>query len=361
MAVTVIGGGIFGVTAALALRIRGHEVDLFDPDSPHPDAASTDISKVVRADYGADDTLTALGRRALLGWREWNSTFSRPLFHEEGFLLLSRTQMEPGGFEHESFRRQPNLRRVAPGFREAHPDWNADAYPDGYFNPAGGWAESGEVVRQLGERARAAGVRIVAEQTTVERVAGPCVVAAGAWTHHLLPELADRLRAVGQPVLHFRPQDPDPFRWRAPRFPVWAADISRTGWYGFPANADGLVKVANHGVGIEVDPTGPREVPPEWEERFRAFLRESIPALAHAPRVGERLCLYSDSFDGDFLIDRVPGRSDVFVAAGGSGHGFKFAPVLGELIADVVDGLAPHPRFAWRELGERRTEDARHA
>ena len=354
MRVHVLGAGVFGAASALELRRRGHEVVLWDPDPPHPLAASTDISKVVRADYGSDRELTELGLRSLQGWRDWNrDLFDRPLFHEEGFLLLCREPMRPGGFEHDSFdllEGRCGLQRLA-----AHPRWRHVG--DGYFNPRGGWAESGEVVRQLVERAVEAGAELRRDRGDLRAISDPCVVAAGVWTPSILPELAGRLRVIGQPVQHFLP--PDPERWRAPAFPTWAHDISKTGWYGFPAIADGRVKVANHGAGVEVDPEGPRPLPEGSDERFRAFLAEHLPELAAAPKVDERLCLYSDSFDGDFFIDRVPGREQVFVASGGSGHGFKFAPVLGGLVADLVEGGAPHPRFAWRELGARRTEEAR--
>ena len=75
--------------------------------------------------------------------------------------------------------------------------------------------------------------------------------------------------------------------------------------------------------------------------------------------VGSRLCLYADTCDGDFLIDRDPARPNLIVAGGGSGHGFKFAPLLGELIADVVEGTEALPRFAWRGLARKRSEAAR--
>src|ERR1700682_4331477 len=102
--ILVLGAGVFGVTAAIELRKRGHAVRLLDPGPiPHPLAASTDISKIVRLDYGADETYVALMERALDGWRAWNAGFGAPLFHETGILFLCRAPMTAGGFEHESF------------------------------------------------------------------------------------------------------------------------------------------------------------------------------------------------------------------------------------------------------------------
>ena len=122
--------------------------------------------------------------------------------------------------------------------------------------------------------------------------------------------------ATGQPVLHFQVEDVPAYQ--APSFPAWAADISNTGWYGFPALDDGRLKIANHGPGVRVDPMGPREVPDWAEDAFRAFLGSSIPSLADRPVVGRRLCLYCDTFDGDFWIDRDPDRDGLVVAAGGT-------------------------------------------
>jgi glycine/D-amino acid oxidase-like deaminating enzyme len=182
------------------------------------------------------------------------------------------------------------------------------------------------------------------------------VVAAGAWTPQLLPELSDRLAAIGQPVFHLRPTDPS--RFEPPHFLPWAADIAHTGWYGFPT-IDGVVKVAHHGRGRPVDPDGERHVDARDEERLRGFLESHLPELAGAPVVHRRLCLYCDTFDGDFLIDAHPNRPGVVVASGGSGHGFKFAPVLGRWAADAVEGRPVPPRLRWRELGDRLTEAAR--
>jgi len=177
-----------------------------------------------------------------------------------------------------------------------------------------------------------------------------------------VPAIAPSLRAVGQPVFHLRPADPSPFE--AARFPVFGADISRTGYYGFPATRDGIVKIANHGAGLDMAGGAPRQTTPAQEGALRELLRETFPALADAPLAGTRLCVYGDTADAHFWIARDPERPHVTVAAGGSGHAFKFAPELGPLIADVALGV-PHPladKFRWRpELAGRSVGDAARA
>lgn len=383
--ILILGGGIFGLTASLDLRSRGWQVTLLDAgEIPHPDAASTDINKVVRMDYGADEQYTAMGELSIQRWREWNARWGEELYHEDGFLIMTRGGMEPGSFEHDSHeflsaRGHQLVRKDSAALHRQHPQWQADAFRHGYLNPEGGWGESGRVVSRLKQDALAAGVMIhekIPFGQWIEEGGRLCgmrdahghewraevtVSALGAWTTEYLPWLSDRLWTTAQPVFHFRPDDPD--RWRAPEFPVWAADIGTTGWYGFPANADGVVKVANHGPGqrVRANAKDARIMPEGEEARFRAFLRDTFPALAQTPVVTTRICLYGDSFDGHFLMDHDPGHPGLVVAGGDSGHAFKFTPVLGELIADTVE-RKPNPwlaRFAWREAGSRSGEGAR--
>ena len=350
---------------------------------PHPDASSTDISKAVRMDYGADLFYTEMAEASIEGWCRWNAEWEEPLYHADGFLIMTRTPMLPGNFEHDGFellrgRRQPVERVYGKDLAERFPAWCANDYVDGYFNINGGWCESRRVIEQRIRKAQRngvlfrEGVRLARCLERKGRVVGACftdggeleadrvLVAAGAWTPTLLPWLGDRLWTVGQPVLHFSPDDPESFRGE--RFPVWGADISNTGWYGFPLSREGVVKVGHHGVGISMHPDADRRIPDAHEERCREFLHGTFPSLADAPLVGSRVCLYCDSFDGHFLIDHDPDRPGLIVAAGGSGHGFKFAPLLGGLIADVVEGTENRwaRRFAWRSLGLRGAEQARY-
>ena len=379
----VIGGGIFGVTAALELHRRGWQVRLFDPSpTPRTVAASTDISKVVRPDYGADAIYVAMADAALDGWHAWNGRWGTPLYHQDGFLLLSREAMAPGGFEYESYRLLERTGHIlerldAHGRCTRFPAWPQDQYPDGYLNPRAGWVESGRVLEQLTDEARATGVEL-RENARVTRLlergsrvvgieidskdeflADIVLAAVGAWTPALISGLDTVMWTTGQPVVHFKVDRPAD--WQAPRFPVWAADIARTGWYGFPALDDGTLKIGHHAAGRRVHPDEPRGVRPEELARFRAFVEATLPALATAPIVGSRLCLYCDTFDGDFWIDHDPARRGLVVAAGDSGHGFKFAPILGPLIADVVEGRpnAWATQFRWRERVHDSKEAAR--
>jgi len=361
--VRIAGAGAMGVAVALELRARGWDVTVVDPGPlPRPEAASTDISKIVRMDYGADALYTEMMEEAIPRWRAWSARWGGGLFHEDGFLVLARTPLAGGTFEGDSLAtltaRGHRLDRLdAPAIAHRFPAWARGGYVDGYLNPVAGWVESGRALGRMIGEARAAGVRFETGEGAGDGEVR--VYAAGAWTPKVLPHLSDALWSVAQPVFHLRPKDPE--AWRPPAFPVWAADIAATGWYGFPANADGIVKIAHHGPGRRVDPDAPRAIAPGDEDRLRAFLRASLPGLAGAPLAHAKTCLYCDSFDGDFWIGEDEASRGRFVIAGDSGHGFKFAPVIGAVVADVLEGKPNRfaGRFAPRKPAGRRAEDAR--
>jgi glycine/D-amino acid oxidase-like deaminating enzyme len=380
----VVGAGINGVVAAIELRKRGHEVALVDPGPlPHPLAASTDISKAVRAAYGRDEDYTALAEQSREIWRQWNVEFGVELYHEIGFLFMRQRPMQPGDFEYESFtlleQRGHRIERI--GSRqlcERYPAWNAERYPDGFLDLEAGYAESGRVVATLIQRAQSLGVELrenakfrdldeagdrikgILLEDGEKIAAAAVVMAVGAWTPYALPFTRNFLRASGQPVFHLKPKQPELFT--PERFPIFGADISTTGYYGFPLNRDGVVKIANHGPGREMSPNSPeRVVTKEEENQMRHFLSDSFPALADSPIVFTRICFYCDTHDGNFWIAPDPERPGLTIAAGDCGHGFKFAPVLGGIIADAVEGKS-NPllgKFRWRpEVKSGETKEA---
>jgi glycine/D-amino acid oxidase-like deaminating enzyme len=339
-------------------------------------------------EYGTDEQYMDMALDSIEGWRVWNTGFERPLYHEVGFLVLTT---EPLEYDFESFagasyvnvlKRGLQVDRLNPQLIAAmFPAFNSEVFKDGFYNPTGGYVESGKVIIELAEFARELEVEIHTGQTAEELVlhgnrvtgartreglhfeAGHTIVAAGAFTPSLLPEMRNYMVATGHPVFHLKPDLPASFM--PPDFPVFAADIQNTGWYGFPYHPlSQIVKIANHGIGLPMDPElDPREVPSDALEHLRTFLNVSIPQLAPAPMTHARLCCYADTVDGHFWIDRHPELQSLTVATGGSGHAFKMAPLLGELIADTAESAENTlaERFKWREFTEEtiKEEEAR--
>jgi len=372
----VVGAGIYGITTALELKARGYQVAVLDPGPlPHPQAASTDISKVVRMEYGTDETYMEMVEQAYQGWLQWNEELGETLFHNVGVLMVSRTPMSPGGYEYESYhllrkRWHAPERLTDDAISQRFPAWRPGAYVDGFYHSQGGFVESGRVVEALVRLAIEKGVMLYPDQTVEALIqegsqikgahtrdgstflAEHVVVASGAWTVLIVPDLASILRITGHPVFHLKPVNPALFA--PPDFVVFTADIARTGWYGFPLHPhENVVKLGHHGTGQVLNPReDKRQVSLSEVESLRAFLLTTFPALYDAPLVYTRCCLYVDTPDGDFWIDRHPQLKGLTVASGDNGHGFKFAPILGGLIADAVEGK-PNPwlsKFRWRDV-----------
>ncbi len=385
--IVVVGAGIFGACVALEFRLRGYSVALVEQGTPpYPLASSTDISKVIRMAYGADEVYTEMAELARDGWVAWNERFTRPLYHEDGVVSLTMSPMAPGRFEYESYhllrKRGHKLDRLdGKDISRRFPAWNSDRFVDGFFHDKGGFVESGLVLKEVIQWALGSGVELV-EATRVTGLVeksgdivgiqlsknkilsgDQIIVAAGSWTPLLVPELIPVMRSIGQPVFHLALNNTTLFK--PPRFPVLTADISRTGWYGFPFHPrEKVLKISNHGKGLEMHPDQDERVVQTRElQRLDDFLTETFPQLVGRVVYAHR-CLYSDTLDEHFWIDHHPDYPRLSVAAGGSGHGFKFAPILGGLIADVVE-RKPNKfasRFQWRDLlpdtlGE---EEARH-
>ena len=300
-------------------------------------------------------------------------------------------------------------------FRERFPAWAGNRI--GYFNKLGGWARSGRVVEHLNRIAISSGVNV--QYGTMNRlllkpvigneaVSSICegivtvdelqirsplvIVAAGASTPSMVPQVRHMMWPTAQPVFHFEIEQPEGFP--VEKFPVFFSGITNTGFYGFPIIQESLskkiaprkrdsaspsepawklenswrLKVGQHGPGWKIDTINDETLGALWakvgpgnENLIRNWLANALPQIKNAKVVYTRLCIYCDTFDGDFLIDRVPSVQGLVVASGGSGHGFKFTPILGSIIADVVDNKPNKykARFAWRPVVIGKKEAAR--
>ena len=315
----IVGAGIFGVCTAIELRKKKYQVGLINPDSiPNPLAASTDISKVIRMEYGSDIEYMQMAIEAMKQWREWNVFFKDTLFHEVGYLLLTKESMDSETQIYDK-RSYDNIRKK--GFTpkrfnketlaEQFPAFSTGIYTDGFHHAVGGFGESGRMVEVLCEYARSLGVEVYEGQTAEKLIldkgqitavktregmtfsAGDIIICAGNFTPYLLPELKPFMKITGHPVFHLKPNRPDLFV--PPKMAVFAADIANSGWYGFPLHpSKKVVKVAKHAEGLELHPEyDERMVTQQDEAEMRQFLKESLPSLANDPIVyTRRCCLY---------------------------------------------------------------------
>ena len=356
----VVGAGIFGLSTAYSLNKRGYSVCILsDGIIPSPQASSYDMSKIIRLEYGSDLEYLEMAERSLRQWREWNSLLASKTFHETGFLLLCKSPIDD---PLQNFESGSSSLLESKGYQTQKIDSSiiADSYPafcsstfvDGFYNPIGGFVESARVIELLSRYLQQKGVvihdksKVVSMESSTNRVnallldnnqsfhAGSFIYCTGCYTPQLL-DMMDSFTVTGHPSFHLKCPDHLSAKFSADRFPVFSADISNTGWYGFPIHPkSGLIKIARHGVGIPIDPlSDPRSTTKKQAADLRAFLKQCIPDLAKAELVSSRICCYTDTADGHFWIDQHQSKTNLVVASGGSGHGFKMGPELGEMIA----------------------------
>jgi sarcosine oxidase len=368
--VAVVGAGAFGGWTALHLRRAGVEVSLIDAWGPgNARASSGGETRVIRTIYGPTRRYVQMAARALTLWREWDSGKSEQFYRSTGVLWLIGAD--------DSYVRDalPALRDLALPYEEMAPAVAAKRWPqvsfDGitkvYLEQQGGYLLARHacdaVVREfvgIGGTYRQVAVASVtgdgrrprvrlSDGTTLE--ADRYVFACGPWLGRLFPDvIGARVQPTRQEVFYFGTPSGDE-RFLEAQLPVWV-DAGDKFVYGIPGNLHRGFKVADDSHGPAFDPTeGDRTPSREGEQAARAFIRRRFPLLARAPVLGAEVCQYENSPDGHFIIDRHPAMSDVWIAGGGSGHGFKMGPALGELLAQQVrQDAIPDPFFALQRL-----------
>ena len=362
----VIGAGCFGAWTAHELLRAGHTVLLLDAFGPaHSRASSGGESRITRMGYGPDELYTRWSQRSLAAWKALASRVARPLFHEAGMLWLSGTEdgyvretqhtLERVGVEHRRLSRRELEQRF--------PQISSEGIEWALWEPCSGALMARQSVQALVADSIGAGLDYRTASVAAPRAArgklgrialhggesvaaGHFIFACGAWLPKLFAaELAQRIFPTRQEIFFFAPP-PGDASFAAPAMPCW---------FHHPALVYGIPDLENRGFKISVDKHGPI-IDPDSECRIanaeglaiaREYLALRFPKMKNAPLTESRVCQYENTSNGDFIIDRHPELDDVLIAGGGSGHGFKHGPAVGDYVRRVLTtAQAPEPRFA---------------
>jgi glycine/D-amino acid oxidase-like deaminating enzyme len=354
--IVVIGSGAFGGWTALHLAGLGAQVELVDSWGPgNPRSSSGGETRVIRAIYGSDRVYVEMVKRAFELWETIGATASEPLYIETGALWLHRKDdayvrssvpiLRELGFPvdqltiAESARRYPQI-----NFRGVRSVWFERRA--GALSARRACIAVRDAFEKGGGTYRMARVRpgpIVSGSMTDLRLddgsrieADAYVFACGPWLGALFPEvIGDKVRATRQEVYYFgTPAGSE--RYLPGHLPIWI-DFGDRIVYGIPDVHGRGLKIADDTRGEPIDPTSANRTPSaQGIERARHVLAERFPELAKAPLVASEVCQYENSPDGNLIIDRHPEAGNVWLAGGGSGHGFKLSPAVGEMAARMI-------------------------
>jgi monomeric sarcosine oxidase len=363
--VAVVGAGVFGAWTAWHLAKRKQRVLLLEAYGPgHSRASSGGETRIIRMSYGPDEIYTRWSQRSLVQWRDLFAASGERLFHQTGVLWLAGKDemrlcdsagcLQRCGITHQIFDHADLEKR--------YPQVNFDSITHGLLEPESGVLLARRAVSCTAQNAVQKGVTMKAAQVVppqgtgqlefIDTASGECisagkfVFACGPWLGKMFPEwLSSRIFPTRQEVFFFAPPAGDT-RFAPPTLPTWLFQDDEV--YGLPDIESRGLKLACDKHGETIDPdTRSRLVSPAGAEWARTYVAHRFPALKDAPIVETRVCQYENTSSGDFLIDRHPELSNVWLVGGGSGHGFKHGPALGEYVANLLlgEGTA-EPQFA---------------
>lgn len=361
--VIVIGLGGMGTAAAWQLARRGAKVlGLEQFRLGHDQGSSHGHTRIIRQAYYEHPDYVPLVRRAYEGWYDLEQRLGVHLLTSCPCLTLG-----PAGGEMVSGVRRSAAEHSLPvedlslaEVTRRHPAFRFtdECAAVGLVEHVAGFLYVDRCVSAMAQEARRLGATLrdgeavvgwesSSSGVTVRTTGGSysaakLVITAGPWAARLLGSLGAPLRVMRQVVFWLKPTDPALFR--RDRFPIFIAETASGHFYGLPALDERGVKVARHYGAAELASVEQieRTVTPDDEVPVRDFVRSYLPG-ADGPVGGSSVCVYTLTPDRHFVIDRVAEKEDVVVAGGFSGHGFKFAPVVGEVLADLVE----HGRTAW--------------
>jgi glycine/D-amino acid oxidase-like deaminating enzyme len=366
--IAVIGAGAFGGWTALHLLERGARVSLLDAWGPgNSRASSGGETRIMRGTYGPCQPYTEMAARALKLWAKYEERWKRQFLHRTGVLWMASSRDD--SFERGSLellrRAQIKFQELStPEMKKRWPQINFADVLWGIYEPECGYLDArancqavvdafvgqGGVYRQLAvlsDGLESANLRSLTLSDGSRLKADLYVFACGPWMGKLFPEtLGSLIRSTKQDIFFFGPPAGDS-RFTDAHLPVWG-DHSDRFFYGIPGSDGRGFKVADDTRGTEFDPTsGERVASQATLKRAREYLAFRFPAMRDAPLIETRVCQYEQTADSNFIVDRHPRMGNVWLLGGGSGHGFKHGPALGEMMAESILNDA-EPDAVWR-------------
>jgi sarcosine oxidase len=363
----VIGLGAHGSAAALALARRGLRVLGIEAGvRGHERGSSGGHSRMIRRAYFEDPGYLPLLGAAWQGWDALAAAAGEALVAITGGLYAgpANSVVFRGSVASAGMQGLAHEILDAAEIRRRWPAFTVDDELGGLYDPGAGMIRADRAIEAQLRLAEEAGVELHFSERAIDwrpRTGGggrgvevetdsgihkaeSLVIAAGAWTGPFVPDLGLPLEVERMPVFWFEPTI-DPGQFSPGRFPVWLMDTVDDGtFYGFPYDPVLGLKVSRHHSGDTCEPDSvDRSLRPADVERVRAFTRRTLPA-ADGPLRTSTVCLYTNTPDFHFVVDVHPAMRGVAFASACSGHGFKFAPVIGEILADLVlNGATTHP------------------
>jgi len=355
--IAVVGAGAFGGWTALHLLQRGARVTLLDAWGPgNSRASSGGETRVMRGTYGPNQPYTEMAARALKLWAKYERKWKQQFLHRTGVLWMASGRddaFERGSIEALRAAKIKFQELSTAQMRKLWPQINFEGIQWGIFEPECGYLEARASCAAVVEAFVAAGGKYwqasvspngleegglrsveLADGSRVK--ADRFVFACGPWLGKLFPHTVGSLvRATKQDVFFFGTPAGDT-RFHDAHLPVWADHLGRFR-YGIPGSDRRGFKIADDTRGAEFDPTcGERVVDASTLKDIREYVAFRFPALKGAPLIETRVCQYEQTPDSHFIIDRHPESKNVWLVGGGSGHGFKHGPAVGEMMAELL-------------------------
>ena len=376
--IAVIGAGAFGGWTALNLLQGGARVTLLDAWGPgNSRASSGGETRVIRGTYGPSQPYTKLAARALELWKEHQSQWQRKFLFPIGVLWMvegdgayergSIPSLKDAGIPHEELAKNELTRRwpqisfenVESGIYEPQSGYllaraSAQAVVERFVAEGGEYRQAAAVGQNLEDDLESGEFKSLNLSDGTTLAADRFIFACGPWMGKLFSRtIGPHFISTRQEVFFFGTPAGDP-RYNEGNVPVWG-DHSRHFMYGIPGNQERGFKIADDTRGPEFDPTsGERLASVDRIADARDYLAYRFPGMKGAPLLESRVCQYENTSDENFIIDRHPRNHDVWMVGGGSGHGFKHGPALGEMVArlvledETVDATFGLARFALR-------------